>query len=109
MANGRWRGSTRRGRLPADWPQIRREVLDRHGGRCHVCGHGGATDVDHVARGDDHRPANLRPICGRRCRACLEAGRTPCHAAKSSAEGGTAAQAARPRRNRPAEQHPGLR
>lgn len=97
MPNGQWRGSTRRTRLPPNWrTEIRPAVFDTYGTQCHKCGND-ATDVDHLQPGDDHSIANLRPIC------------TPCHAAKSSREGGQAAQAARPKRTRPAEPHPGMR
>lgn len=96
MPNGGWRGSTRRTRLPSNWAEIRRTVFEVHGTSCYLCGDH-ATDVDHVRRGDDHSLANLRPACER------------CHRAKSSREGGQAAQAARPKRSRPAEQHPGMR
>lgn len=90
-----WVGSDRRSRLPADWPAIRRAVLDRDNGwcrlrydRCTVT----ATDVDHVVRGDDHRLVNLQAVCG------------SCHRAKTSAEG----NAARARERRPTLDHPGL-
>ena len=63
----------RRQELPADWPRLRLEILDRDAHRCvwpwrgapasRQCGQA-ATDVDHVRRGDDHRPANLQSLCG---------------------------------------------
>lgn len=67
---GAWRGSTRRRRLPKDWPEIRRRVLERDGRRCQWvradtgarCGLP-AGQVDHVDAGDDHRDANLRALC----------------------------------------------
>lgn len=92
-----WEGSTRKVRLPANWEtEIRPAVLVRDGYRCQlrfadVCV-GGATDVDHKKRGDDHRMENLQSACG------------PCHRRKSSMEGA----AARPRLNRPPEPHPAL-
>lgn len=109
MANGRWRGSTRRQRLPANWPQLCAEARELYGTNCWKCGHADVSDVDHLEPGDDHRIENLRPICGIGCPQCLDERRTPCHVAKSSREGGQAAQAARPKRARPAEQHPGMR
>lgn len=84
-------------------------VREVYGTACHVCGHDPAGDTDHLIRGDDHRIENLRPICGKRCARCAAEHRTPCHVVKSSREGGQAAQAARPKRARPAERHPGMR
>lgn len=109
MPNGQWRGSTRRERLPADWLLRVKLARDLYGTRCHVCGHPDASDTDHVVPGDDHSPVNLRAICGSRCARCQAEQRTPCHTVKSSREGGQAAQAARPRRARAPEQHPGMR
>jgi 5-methylcytosine-specific restriction protein A len=81
--------------LPADWPQRRAATLQAHKGVCHVCGRGGATQVDHVIPahqgGTDH-PTNLRPI------------HETCHRTKTARE----ANAAQPKRKRPPEQHPGL-
>jgi 5-methylcytosine-specific restriction enzyme A len=95
-----WEGSTRSDRLPPDWPALRAFVLARDHYRCQVPGCGApATDVDHIHRGDDHRPANLRAIC------------SPCHRRKSAREGAAAAAARRragPKRARPPEAHPGL-
>ena len=94
---GGWQGSTRRKRLPPDWPKTRAKVMRRDGGVCHVSG---ADAVDHVTPGDDHDPANLAPI---------HHDVWPyCHRTKSSAEGGRAAQARRIPRRRPSEAHPGL-
>ena len=109
MPNGQWRGSTRRQRLPPDWPAICQTVRDTYGDSCYICEHAHVRDVDHVHRGDDHSLANLRPICGARCQQCKAEHRTPCHTAKSSREGGQAAQAARPKRARAPEPHPGMR
>jgi 5-methylcytosine-specific restriction endonuclease McrA len=81
--------------LPDDWPQLRATILSVHRGLCHVCQKPGATEVDHVMPahlgGTDH-PTNLRPI------------HTSCHRTKTGRE----AQAARPKRKRPPEAHPGL-
>lgn len=77
-----WAGSNRKDRLPANWEQLRAYVLRRDRHRCYRCG-APASDVDHVVRGDDHRPSNLRAIC------------TPCHRVKSALEGVAARRAAR--------------
>lgn len=77
-----WAGSDRRERLPTNWAQLRAYVLRRDHQRCYRCG-APASHVDHVVRGDDHRPDNLAAICG------------PCHRTKSAAEGVAARQAAR--------------
>jgi 5-methylcytosine-specific restriction protein A len=104
MANGQWSGSTRRHRLPREWHAQRQRVLRTHGRVCHLCGGPGADAVDHVVPGDDHSDDNLRPV--------HEKVPPFCHRAKSSAEGGRAAQARgaarRASRQRPPERHPGL-
>lgn len=98
VGSGNWRGSSRRLRLPADWPQRRRLVLERDQYTCRIrtpgiCV-GRATDADHVIAGDDHGVEALQAACG------------PCHRRKS-AEGGTAAQARRrAATKRPVEAHP---
>jgi 5-methylcytosine-specific restriction enzyme A len=109
MPNGRWAGSRRREQLPPDWPQRCQLARQLYGTACYKCGHANAVDTDHVQRGNDHRPQNLRPICGAACPQCAAEHRTPCHLAKSASEGGRAAAAARPPRKRPPEQHPGIR
>lgn len=60
-----WEGSTRRARLPADWPRIRIRILERDP-ICKICGRELSTDVDHVRAGDDHSDENLQGTC-RRC------------------------------------------
>jgi 5-methylcytosine-specific restriction protein A len=92
-----WDTSDRRRRLPANWPQLVRQVKNRDGHRCtwHDNGQrciGPADEVDHVLNNDDHRLSNLRSLC------------KPHHAKKSAAEG----VAARRSRRRPTEPHPGL-
>lgn len=94
---GQWAGSDRVHRLPANWPAIRRRILRRDHGICHVCGHPGADEVDHVHAGDDHSDANLAAIHD-----------DPCHKAKSAGEGVEARRAIAAQRYRPREQHPGL-
>lgn len=96
-----WDGSTRRERLPADWPERRLYVLRRDGYRCTALRRDNtrcpvrATDVDHIRPGDNHDSANLTSLCRWH------------HARKSAAEGGRAAAARRAPRRRPPERHPG--
>ena len=99
--SGKWIGSTRRERLPADWlrrvaavkrrDQGRCTWMDPHGRRCAAAG----TDVDHIRRGDDHALSNLRLLCRAH------------HAYKSSREG-NAARGPAITKARPAEKHPGI-
>ena len=89
-----WRGSTRRARLPSNWPELRAEADRLNPARiCHVCGKPGGTQLDHKQPGDDHSQANLDWIHWK-----------PCHSRKSSQEGA----AARPRLHRDPERHPAL-
>ncbi|MFF3312448.1 HNH endonuclease [Streptomyces sp. NPDC002952] len=97
-----WEGSTRRARLPKDWPRTRRRILRRDGYECQtrfsdgrLCGLP-ANQVDHIEPGNDHRDANLQALC------------TWCHTHKSSSEGGTAAAHTRVRTHKPAPIHPAL-
>lgn len=92
-----WQGSTRKYRLPPDWPQRRAAVIARDHGTCQMpqadrlpCGAPG-TDVDHIQRGDNHDLANLWLLC------------RACHTTKTQAE----AAAARVRLYRTPERHPG--
>lgn len=83
-----WQGSTRRARLPKDWPTIRARILERDGHRCTKITDGQrcaneATDVDHIINGDDHSDANLHALCD------------PHHRAKTASEGGQASARAR--------------
>lgn len=100
MSSGKWKGSTRRARLPKDWPKIRARILKRDGYRCTVLLESGlrcperATEVDHVIAGDDHADRNLRAICRDH------------HREKSAHEGATARS--RVPLRRPPESHPGL-
>jgi len=71
----KWRG--RKGR---PWERLRLQILEAYAYTCHICGHGGAGDVDHVVprsellrRGlDPADPSNLKPAHGTRspCRVC---------------------------------------
>ena len=63
-----WQGSTRRERLPANWPALRAERLRLDHYRCRWIVNGRrctepATDVDHIVAGDDHSMSNLRSLC----------------------------------------------
>jgi 5-methylcytosine-specific restriction endonuclease McrA len=98
MPNGQWATSQRSQTLPRGWQRIRQHVLERDNYTCYVCG-GHASHVDHIdnaAAGGTDDYANLAAIC------------VADHQRKSSAEGGRAAQAARPKRTRPSEDHPGI-
>lgn len=94
-----WASSRRRYRLPANWAEIRRPVLEEAGWICEVRMEGvcvgRANEVDHIRRGDDHSRGNLRAICHK------------CHAKKSSAEGNARKRELRALRNRPEQRHPG--
>lgn len=88
-----WNGSTRRQRLPNNWPQLRAEVLHRDSFRCQwispafnsLCGDE-ATDVDHIIHGDNHHPSNLQALCAYH------------HRQKSGSEGGLASATNRAKR-----------
>lgn len=107
MAWGNGDRTGRAARLPRDWVRLRVMVLERAGYRCEWtradtgarCAEP-ATDVDHVARGDDHRLSNLQALCGWH------------HARKSAREGADASHSyglRRPPRARPTEEHPAAR
>ncbi|WP_074367871.1 HNH endonuclease [Mycobacteroides abscessus] len=95
-----WSGSSRNLRLPPNWGEIRRRILDRDNHLCRIrllgC-LGTASEVDHIVRGDDHSDENLRGACA------------SCHARKSSAEGNDRKRQLRALRKRPPERHPGQR
>lgn len=105
--SGGWAGSTRRLRLPPDWPNLRRQRLELDGYQCTAILPSGvrcprpAEEVDHIRpMTDDHSLAGLQSLC------------RVCHRAKSGSEGGRASGAQAKRRAaakyRPAERHPGL-
>jgi 5-methylcytosine-specific restriction enzyme A len=84
-----WRSQPR----PAHWARTRRRILRRDGHACRLCG-APATDVDHVipaSQGGTDADSNLQAIC------------QACHGKKTAQE----ANAGRPKRQRPAEKHPG--
>src|SRR4051794_27619002 len=95
-------GSTRKDRLPPNWPALRRAVLRRDGHACQwrttqgtTCG-ARATDVDHIIRGDDHRITNLQSLCGYH------------HGKKTGSEGGSASALKREAQRTSHYKHPGL-
>jgi 5-methylcytosine-specific restriction protein A len=94
-----WVGSTRRPRLPDDWPDLRAQAERRAGGRCEAdtrlgiphhrdCNRLGS-ECDHIRQGDDHRPTNLCWLS------------TPCHRAKTARETRARNQARTHRRRTP--------
>lgn len=93
-----------------------RRVMTAHHGVCHVCGHDGSTQVDHIINiatwlrqsmpGSPDQPSNLAPIHGTpdgRSGACPTCGKR-CHFDKTQAE----AAAGRTPRTRTPEPHPGV-
>lgn len=97
-----WAGSTRKTRLPDNWPHLRRETLARCGGQCEVVENGlrctkRASDVDHIinnASGGTDELDNLQGLCPRH------------HLRKSSAEGHRTQASIRASKKRPAEENP---
>lgn len=76
-----WASSTRRRRLPPDWPAIQTAVLERDSHTCQLRDNGCtglASHADHITAGDDHAMTNLQAAC------------THCHAIKSAREGAAA-------------------
>lgn len=92
-----WEGSTRKARLPKNWPELRK-LADQRNPRhvCHLCGAPGGDALDHKVRGDDHSLSNLDWA--------HDAAPPHCHRTKSAREGG---QSFTPLR-RPPEPHPAL-
>lgn len=73
------------------WRRTREVILTRDGHTCTGCGQP-AAEVDHITRGAGDHHTNLTSLCAR------------CHKTKTHYEA-----LAQPRRQRPAEPHPGLR
>ena len=102
-----WSTSDRRSRLPANWRELRKKVLERDGYQCTAiksngkrCPNKENLEVDHHRAGDDHSENNLRTLCYFH------------HKAKSSREGGEAKakklEENKKRWRRPPETHPSL-
>lgn len=98
-----WAGSTRKGRLPVDWPRLRQVVLRRCGVRCEwvedgVRCHDKATDVDHIAPGDELgvELSNLQGLCRMH------------HLKKTSAEANAKQAELKKLRRLPEEPQPGI-
>jgi 5-methylcytosine-specific restriction endonuclease McrA len=82
----------------AQWRRLRLRVLTRDQGRCQLCGHLGADQVDHVIEvsdGGTNDETNLRAVHD-----------NPCHRAKTARHANT--KRWQVRRDRPTEPHPGL-
>lgn len=92
--------SGRKARLPADWPRIRRLVMQRDQGICYLCGQPGADRVDHKRRGDDHSMENLGAV--------HDSNAPHCHRLKSAREGAAARTAIQAKGRRREESHPGF-
>src|SRR5690348_7787413 len=101
-------------RTPADYihPAKQRRILTTHAGICHLCGHGGADQVDHVIAWAEwtrtdlsvHDASNLRPAHGTPCPTC---GRS-CHEDKTKAEAARGRARKLSKLKYPQRQHPGL-
>lgn len=94
---GKWVGSDRRSRLPANWAALRAHVLHRDTYQCTRLERGvrcpyRATDVDHIDRHGSDAPENLASLCERH------------HDQKTAQEGNDA----RTRQAREPEVHPGV-
>ena len=96
---GRWKGSNRRERLPANWAALVKAVHARSGDRCEFVLPSGARcprkadgGVDHRIPNDDHSMTNLRDSCQHH------------HGKKSSAEGNEAQAEIAALRLRPTEE-----
>lgn len=92
-----WATSTRKARLPRDWPARVAKVKARAKGRCQATAHvaecdGQGAQCDHVHQGDDHSLTNLQWLSD------------PCHAAKTRLDNGYSAAV-----KAPVEDHPGRR
>lgn len=97
-----WSNSTRRQRLPKDWPKRVAQVKRRAQGLCEATKHapgcdGHGKDVDHITQGDTHHLANLQYLS------------RECHDAKTRAENAARNRLNAALRRRPTETHPGVR
>jgi 5-methylcytosine-specific restriction protein A len=81
--------------LPRDWGRIQPRILRRDRYRCYLCGADGSRKVDHIqpaSQGGTDDDDNLAAICD------------SCEQRKTALE----ANAAKPKRARPPEPHPGV-
>lgn len=74
-----WKTTTRRQRLPSNWPALREAAKQAANGRCQALVHhrlcdGVGDECDHIHPGDDHSPLNLQWLS------------TVCHKAKTARE-----------------------
>lgn len=100
-ARSRWHTSDRRGRLPANWEAVRRQVAERAHYECqakvHAVGcNGVGTDCDHIVPGDNHSLDNLQWLSAE------------CHKAKTARESAERNTRRKQMRLHPSETHPGL-
>ena len=101
-------------RTPTDYinPHKAARIIAAHDGICHLCGHGDATQVDHVIPWAEwtnptlsvHDASNLAPTHGTPCPTC----ELDCHAIKSKQEAARGSTRYAARSKRPTERHPGL-
>lgn len=96
-----WRGSTRKGRLPVDWPRLRKVVLERSDYHCEWVEDGRpcftrATDVDHIVAGDLNTLDNLQSLCRKH------------HLQKTGREARAVQEKLKALARRPAEKQPGV-
>jgi len=94
-----WSSSTRRSRLPKDWPTRRLKAKARAKGSCQAEPHdprcdGIGNECDHIINNDDHSLTNLQWLS------------TPCHIAKTKREAAEAKASRRLSFKLPREQHP---
>jgi hypothetical protein len=96
-------------------PKKQQRILAAHNHVCHLCGHGDATQVDHLIPWAEwtrtdlsvHDKSNLAPAHGTPCPTC----RRDCHADKTKQEAARGRARGNARRanaaRRPPETHPG--
>lgn len=89
------RESARKKELPRDWARLRTQILKRDHNRCVFCGME-ASHVDHIRRGSDHSPCNLRSLCEH------------CHMMRTGHDGGMTRRKKVCTRRQP-ERHPAYR
>lgn len=95
-----WLNSSRRARLPDNWPELRTKVKARAKGKCEATHHDPrcdltGTDCDHIVTGDDHSLENLQLLS------------VECHKRKTAEENAALNRLNSQLRRRPQEDHPG--